>query len=210
MKLFCRKSVAILVLCSFLVQIGLPTRALAHDEGIGGGTSPAPPPPPGGGQGPSRNPSDEDSRIQAATDPADLSRGDFILRRQDIFLPAGRGLSVEIAFTYRSRSAYNGPFGYGWDMTYNRRIRKLSNNNAVVLRGTNRKDEFVFRAPSTYVSPAGVYDALVQNGDGTWTLTSQHGEKEFYDVNGNLARLVDRNANTLTFTYDPAGLLPIT
>ena len=184
--------------------------AWANNEIIPGGTSPAPPPAPGGGQAPANNPSNKEPKVQGATDPVDISRGDFILTRQDLFLPAGRGLSVDLTFTYRSRSAYNGLFGYGWDLSYNRRIRKLANNNLVALRGSNRKDEFTFSPPNTYTAPLGVYDTLVQNGDGTYTLTSKHGDVESYDVNGNLTRLQDRNGNALTFAYDPAGLLPIT
>ncbi len=209
MSRFPKKFIALGITFTWIIQVVLPPAALAFDETLPGGTSPAVPLSPSGGQSPARNPSDEDAKVKKKLDPIDLYLGDFIFTRQDVYLP-GRGLSVDITLLYRSRSAYNGPFGYGWDMSYNKRIKKLANNNLVVLRGTNRKDEFTYSGSATYTSPPGIYDSLVQNADGTYTLTSKHGDKEFYDVNGNLTRMEDRNGNALTFTYDLAGLLPIT
>ena len=191
------------------MQVLLPPLALAHDFAIAGGSSAAQPTPPGIGQPPAQNACHEDPAACGKFDPVDLHRGDFVLRRQDVSLP-GRGLSIDLAFTYRSRSAYNGPFGYGWDMSYNKRLRKLADGNVVLLRGDTRKDEFAFTPPSTYTAPAGVYDTLIQNPDGTWTLTSKHGLQETYDITGNLTAIKDRNGNTLSLAYDPAGLLPIT
>ncbi len=209
MKRWRLKRLAVLVAVAHaLAGFGSVPAALADDFLIFGGVTPSPPPErEGSAQAPVRHSSDQEPLVRAQLDPVDVQRGEFTLTRQDIFWP-GRGLPVDVTFTYRSRNAYNGSFGYGWDMSYNRRVRKLSNNNVVVLRGNSRKDEFVSNQPG-YTAPPGVYDTLVQNADGTYTLTSPHGDKEFYDVNGNLARLQDRNGNALTLTYDPAGLLPV-
>ncbi len=192
-----------------MAQVVLPPAALAFDETLPGGTSPKVTSSPTGGQGPTNWWSALLDKVKSMLDPIDVALGDFVLTRQDVLL-LGRVLPVDMTFTYRSRSGYNGPFGYGWDMSYNKRIKKLSNNNLMLLRGTNRKDEFAHSGSTTYTPPTGVYDTLVQNADGTYTLTSKHGDQEFYDANGNLTKLQDRNGNALTFTYDPAGLLPIT
>ena len=198
---------ALTALC-LLAQALVPPAALAHDFVVAGGVTPGTPGTPQGGQPPTANGSQDHPPVQRATDPVDIFRGDFVLSRQDVLIP-GRGLPVAIAFTYRSRSAFNGPYGYGWDMSYHRRIRKLTNNNLLVLRGDNRKDEFVFSAPNAYTAPPGMYDTLVQNGDGTYTLTSKHGDVEQYDANGVLSQLADRNGNAVTFSYDPVGPLPV-
>lgn len=203
-----RPWIALGTACALILQIVLTPAALAFDETLPGGTSPQLTAPPSGGQGPANWWSVVLDKIKSVLDPVDVHLGDFVLTRQDVLLP-GRGLSVDLTFTYRSRSGYNGPFGYGWDMTYNKRIKKLANNNLVVLRGANRKDEFTISG-SAYSAPSGIYDTLVKNTNGTYTLTSKHGDKEFYDANGNLTRVEDRNGNALTFTYDPAGRLPIT
>ncbi len=200
------RRIAFMMALALFAQLCAPPLALAGAPPQG--SSPSQPSSPNGGQDSSQNPSDQDGQVQRDTDPADLHRGDFILRRQDVVLP-GRGLSVDLTFTYRSRSAYNGPVGYGWDMSYNRRLRKLATNNVVLLRGTNRTDEFTYTA-GTYTAPAGVYDALAQNPDGTAVLTSPHGDKEFYNAAGSLVRIEDRHGNAITLTYDPAGPRDIT
>ncbi len=202
---------ALATACVFILQPLTAPLAWAHDYTFPGGTVPGKPADPDGpltSQPTPNNPSNENPKNP--TDPVELFRGEFVVSRQDLFWP-GRGLAVNLGFNYRSRSSFNGPFGYGWDMSYYRRVRKLINNNALVLRGANRRDEFVWNATTlTYVAPAGIYDTLVQNADGTHTLTSKHGIKEYFNVNGVLTKIVDRNGNTLTFSYDPAGALPIT
>jgi YD repeat-containing protein len=140
------------------------------------------------------------------TDPVDLQRGDFLLTRQDVFLP-GR-IPVDVTFTYRSRSSVNGPYGYGWDMSYHRRVRKLLDGNVVVLRGNGERESWTYQA-GAYVPATGVLGSLTREGNGTWTRKDLHGTTESYDVQGNLAQLADRNGNALTFTYDPAGRLPV-
>ena len=206
--------VALVTALVFSAQVVLPPAALAYHgciPALPGGTSPGQPTSPSGGQGPANWWSAQLEKVKRLLDPIDVHLGDFVLSRQDVFLPAGRGPSVGVAFSYRSRSGYNGPFGYGWDMAYNKRVVKLSNNNLLVWRGTNRRDEFAYDAGTGgYLAPVGIYDLLVRNGDGTYTLTSKHGVKEFYDTTGRLTKREDRNGNALTFSYDPGGLFSIT
>ncbi|MBI4354788.1 MAG: RHS repeat protein, partial [Candidatus Omnitrophica bacterium] len=159
-------------------------------------------------QRPAVNPSHQDREVQQATDPMDIHRGEFVLGRQDLLL-TGRGPAVEITFTYRSRSTTDGPFSYGWETSYRRRIQKLDNNNLVVFRENNRSDEFTFTSPTTYTAPPGVYDTLTKQADGTAVLTSTHGEREVYDTSGKLTRLEDRVGNPLTFTYQGDRLIRI-
>lgn len=52
-----------------------------------------------------------------------------------------------------------------------------------------------------YKAPNGVYDYLMQNTDGSFTLTSKHGIKREFDADGKLVEVRDRNGNTLTFRY---------
>lgn len=142
------------------------------------------------------------------TDPVLLHQGDYRLDSLDLLIPS-RGMPVEIKRTYRSRSRYNGPFGYGWDFNFNIRLRKRSNGDVVILTGDNRRNEFTF-AGTSYQAPPGIYETLVQNPDGSFTLTTKHGEVKEFDTDGKLISMRDRNTNTMTFTYDPAGKLPVT
>ena len=114
------RGLAVATALAVALQSLLPSIVLAHDFSIPGGTSPTPPSNPSGGDSPPRNPSTDHPPVQGDTDPIDIHRGDFVLTRQDLFLP-GRGLSVDLSFTYRSRSGHNSRFGYGWELSYHRR-----------------------------------------------------------------------------------------
>ncbi|MBI2174208.1 MAG: hypothetical protein HYU33_03305, partial [Candidatus Omnitrophica bacterium] len=211
MKLY-RKSKNFLRFLSILISGALSFTQMvpltfAHDFLIPGGTSPTAPQPPSKGQSAAQNACGDDPVAQCMADPVHLDRGEFFIKPTDLIIPV-RGLSIALTRHYRSQSAYNGSLGYGWDFTYNRRLRKLQNGNIVYLSGDNRQDEFIYNA-STYNPSAGVYRSLVQEADGTWTLTDVHGEIQRFDIDGKLTQISDRSGNALTFAYDPAGKLPI-
>ncbi|MBZ0165707.1 MAG: hypothetical protein K8I00_02795, partial [Candidatus Omnitrophica bacterium] len=67
-------------------------------------------------------------------------------------------------------------------------------------RGTGREEEFVYNAGS-YDSPKGVYLNLIQNGNGTWTVTQPNGTNYEFNVAGVLTEISDRNGNAITFAY---------
>lgn len=200
-----------MLLSAALVVVAIPVPpASAHDGFLPGGTVVGPgsgdtdtaeEPPPGdkeGGEG-------DDT---GDTDPLLLHTGDFRLEVRDLIIPA-RGIPIEINRTYRSRSRYNSMFGYGWDFNFNMRLRKRSNGDVVILTGKNRRNEFELEG-GTYQAPPGVYGTLVQNADGSFTLTKKHGEVYAFDVDGKLITISDRNGNAMLFTYDLAGKLPVT
>ena len=136
-------------------------------------------------------------------EPVFLDSGAYGLSATDISIPS-RGLPIIIRRTYRSSSAYNSRLGYGWDLSVNMKIRELADGNALLLDGANRKVQYTLDG-SDYTSPPGRYDTLVKNPDGTFTLTDKHQGRHEFDVNGNLTAIVDRNGNSLTFSYDPGG-----
>jgi RHS repeat-associated protein len=95
-------------------------------------------------------------------------------------------------------------------MSLNRRVRRLANGNVVVLQGTNRRELHTAGPGGVFVPPVDGMSVLVQNPDGTYTLTSKHGGRETYDINGNLSRIEDKSGDAILLTYDPVGLLPVT
>lgn len=141
--------------------------------------------------------------VQQAADPVYLVTGDLIRERQDLLLP-GRLLDLDITFVYRSRSAYNGPYGYGWDMAYNVRLKRLENGNALILTGSNRDEEYTWiPGIASYQTPPLVYWTLKLNPDGTHTRTFRDGLRQSFDLNGCLTRVEDRFGNAISFTYTP-------
>jgi len=183
-----------------LTQVLSPLEA--HDFDVPGGETASLPSNPNPGQTPCQG--DSESCGTNPVDPVYLDRGEFIYRSTDLMLP-GRGINLELKREYRSNSAYHSQFGYGWDINYNMKIRKMSDGSFTFLTGTNRKEGIQAGGQG----PAGFYDTLEVQPNGTYILTRKNGDKVFFNADGNATRMEDRFGNFLTFTYDPAGKLPL-
>jgi RHS repeat-associated protein len=64
--------------------------------------------------------SNTDSK-DAGVDPVNPWNGEFVINEPDLELP-GYGVPFTFVRTYRSRVDYDGPLGFGWDHSYNRRL----------------------------------------------------------------------------------------
>jgi RHS repeat-associated protein len=141
--------------------------------------------------------------------PVNVHSGEEFYACVDLFIP-GRGMNLEIQHLYQSGFHSNTNFGFGWSINYYERVQALSDGNVMITRGAGRQDIFISSGNGVYLAPAGIFEALQQNADGTWTLTMSQGEKHNFNINGTLSTIVDRNNNTITFAYDAAGLVPTT
>jgi RHS repeat-associated protein len=189
--------------CFLLLILTITLPLLAHDYYRDGGQTP---------EGP-KKPGFWDKILKLLSiggDPVHLKCGEYYLSTTDITIQ-GRVTGVAVERNYSSKSEYNSRFGYGWDMNYNMKVRKLHDpNTLVLLTGRNRTLDYTFDpVESKYKAPAGLYDYIVENQDGTYTLVQKHGTELDFDINGNLTEIVDRNGNSITFTYDSNGLLPL-
>ena len=142
-----------------------------------------------------------------STDPVTLT-GEFNCYARDMVIK-GRAMDVVIERNYRS-DANDGVggwrFGYSWDMSYNIKVRPLSDPGMIRLfDGTNRPIIYQRVAgsnPETYLPPAGRYDRIVKNGNGTYTLTEKDGREYKFNTHNDIERIEDRNGNAITFGYD--------
>ncbi len=148
--------------------------------------------------------------VSTGGDPVLLSNGEFILSVTDLAI-SGRVLPVQIVRTYGSRRQYNGRFGYGWDMNYNMKMRRLTDPNVVVfLDGQGNKREYrrLDTDPNVLMRDSDLSTRLHDNNK-VLTLKTKTGIEYLFDPNGNLSKIFDENGNALTFTYDCRGRLPI-
>jgi RHS repeat-associated protein len=142
-----------------------------------------------------------------STDPVTLT-GEFNCYARDMVIK-GRAMDVAIERNYRS-DANDGVggwrFGYSWDMSYNIKVRPLSDPDMIRLfDGTNRPmiyQRIAGSNPATYLPPAGRYDRIVKNGSGTYTLTEKDGREYKFNAHNDIERIEDRNGNAITFGYD--------
>ena len=207
-----KEMVSFFVICFFLLEVVAIPPLYAFHTGAGdmhGGTSvgETAPDPEKGQEEPGN---DAKNNPGEAGDPVSLENGEFVYTKDDLLIPA-RGLNIHISHSYRNRRNFNGRWGYGWFFNYDIKLKKLENNNLLLLDGTGRKDEFIYNGPDAdYTPPSGLYEIIQENEDGTYTRILRHGQKYHFNINGSLTKIEDRNGNSLTFDYDPAGKLPVT
>ncbi len=146
-------------------------------------------------------------------DPVFMSNGEYGLSATDIIIP-GKVLPVIITRTYGSKREYNSHFGYGWDMNYNMKVRRLADTNSVILLdGGGYRREY-----TRDVSDPNIYERSEDKGtyfdydsvNETFTLVNKSGMEYAFDPNnGNLSSITDKNGNRINFEYDSSGLMPI-
>lgn len=150
--------------------------------------------------------------VSIIADPVFTSNGEYSLSVTDIVIP-GRVLPVQVTRTYGSRREYNGRFGYGWDINYNMKVRKMTDPNFVVfLDGKSGRREYLRDSndPNMYVRNEDWSDYLyLDTATECFTLIKKSGIDYNFNIYGNLSSIIDENGNQIQFTYDPNGLLPI-
>jgi len=144
-------------------------------------------------------------------DPVIQGTGEYHLTVRDFVIP-GRVFPIEIVRTYRNQSKFDSPYGYGWDINYNKRIIKMPENNAIILSGGHGSALEYSRVetgnPNVYVSPKGYFNSILEYADGNSILVEKYGEKSLFASNGTLTEIQDRTGNNMmTFTYDTKGRL---
>ncbi len=142
-------------------------------------------------------------------DPVIARTGELIIEETDLRIP-GRGIDFAFTRTYRSRFNFDGPIGHNWDHNYNERLI-LTELNGDILRqtGGGRSDRYRNIGNGRYRAPAGYYDEINSNPDGTYTLRDRYGYKRHFGGAGRLIGHEDRNGNSLSFGYDEDGQLTL-
>ncbi len=155
-------------------------------------------------------PSAFENKVNNSTggDPVALNNGEYTHSTTD-FVIKGKALDVEIIRTYGSRREYNGRFGYGWDMNYNMKVRRLKDSTKVILLdGAGNRREFSEGETNKFYRSADRSEYLLFNGeeeDFPFTLVRKHGIDYNFDSNGNLKEIVDRHGNKIIFEYEQSG-----
>ncbi len=108
--------------------------------------------------------------------------GGYTTSATDLALP-GRKLGLAFTRWYNSGDPLPSPLGPGWTHSFNWKLLESPATDYVELRrGDGRVDRFTKNADQTYSAPLGVFDTLVRNGDGSFTLTTPAQTK--FDLRG--------------------------
>ena len=141
-------------------------------------------------------------------DPVNIANGN-LLQTDDDLTVATSGLPVSIKRHYNSFSDYNGPFGYGWSHTYDEEVTENLDESLTYKAGDGGKYTYTKNGDDSYKRPLGIYSDLIKSASG-YTLTEKDGTQHVFNTQGRLTSMVDRNANTLTFTYSGNEMIEIT
>jgi len=135
-------------------------------------------------------------------EPVYLSNGEYEYQTTD-FTIAGRKLPVKIVRTYGSKREYNSQFGYGWDINYNMKVRRLVDPNVVILldgKGFKREYTADSADPNVFIRQNDLSNYLSYY-DGTFTLIEKSGIEYGFNAKGNLSTITDENENYITISY---------
>lgn len=117
---------------------------------------------------------------------------------------------IEITRKYDSQSDFDSPLGYGWVFLHDRRLYEYPDGSVVLRHGCGARDRFVFSG-GAHVTPAGgVLGTLIENPDGSFQLTYNNGDRDFFDNQGRLTAAQDNQGNRHEYSYDSRGKLPLT
>lgn len=125
-----------------------------------------------------------------------------------LFSWKGRGgMPIDFTLYHNSETNYNDELGHGWSWTYDDYIN-VSGSVATVHYGDGTSIPFTSTgspppgSPTTYTAPAGIFDTLVKNTSGTYTLTDKNQTVYQYNSAGFCTSITDRNGNAITFTLN--------
>ncbi|MDB6034872.1 MAG: wapA, partial [Verrucomicrobiales bacterium] len=127
----------------------------------------------------------------------------------DLQVP-GRGLHFEFKRTYRSRTGQFTTMGNNWDHCYNIHIEPDGSNMAI-YDGTGRRDLYLGQTNGTFSRSEFFSEGAFSNNvfiltfpdTGRWEFNPFDGSVK----SGKIARMLDRNGNTMLFNYDNQGRL---
>jgi len=136
-----------------------------------------------------------------------LASLNFVLEDKDIAY-ADIGRAIEIERSYNAYSTYQGIFGRGWTFNYGVYLVADVSGNIAVMRGSGAEKLFTRQSNGTYTPPKGVYDKLIKNADGTYSLWSKENRLTYaFTAAGVLNSVIDTNNNSVTLAYDGSGRL---
>ncbi|MDF2836649.1 MAG: hypothetical protein K0Q63_2289, partial [Paenibacillus sp.] len=137
-------------------------------------------------------------------DPINLATGDFIFSHSNMSLSAI--MPLDFTLTYHSRDKYNGAVGVGWHHSFDWRLVPYGEDALKVISPEGAQYVFEEMSDGHYRTPAGTYETLTRNADGTFQMATPQRTAYTFREDGNLLRITDANGNRINLTYEGAVL----
>ncbi len=123
-------------------------------------------------------------------------------------LSGGQSPGLALTLYYRSIQAAPSTIGNGWSHSYETSLTSGAGSSKILW--LNGKRHIYNNYSGSYVAPKGDYSTLVQNSDSSFTITEKDGLKRNFDATGRATAIIDRNNNTLSFSYTDGKLSSVT
>ena len=116
------------------------------------------------------------------------------------------GYDIDFSRTYNSRSDKTSVFGRGWAFSYEGSVQDslYSADTKEVRLPDGSVQTFKMNSDGTFAANDS-HNTLVQNPDGTYILTSKQQDIFYFDSNGHLVKMQDKNGNSVTVSVDSEG-----
>ena len=140
-------------------------------------------------------------------DPIDSASGAQIIEKSVFKLKGAQFLEFKVS--YNSMILNKGALGVGWNHNFEMSLEKLENNDIIVHWNTNRGNLFKKQADNEYISTefAVRHHSLVQNEDGTYTLTSNDHMFYIFSSSGQLIKEGTGHGLAFDLSYNNEGKL---
>lgn len=145
------------------------------------------------------------------TDPIYLFSGEYYDYVTDMRIK-GRGFDFVWERSYRSKIGVSSAQGVNWDFSYNRSISHAPGLGLYLRDGRNRLDKYIQRLSGVW-GRSEFFNSLRILPSQQFSLTEADRTQwnfngfKLSSSDGKLASIVDRNGNTMTFSYDAQGRL---
>ena len=138
-------------------------------------------------------------------DPVNLATGSFYETTQDLHIAGRGGFDLVFSRSYNSQDKYfqsGAPLGFGWTHSFNARWIGDPSTSVTVLFEDGHGETYTANGDTTFAAEAAIFNELVENPDGSLTLTRKNQSRYELDSAGRLAAIADRNGNTVACGYD--------
>jgi len=147
--------------------------------------------------------------------PCYVATGIYARDAVDLTIPTAGSFSLIASRLYDSSRITDGPLGLGWSSSLTPRLYYVTylfsapstySHEADVVLPDGVLYRFTMDGSGAFSPPAGRYEKLVRNTDGTYSLTLGHTRSVYaFAPDGSLTSLTDDFGNVITWTYDSAG-----
>ena len=127
--------------------------------------------------------------LPAWWDPINLATGDFSFHHTNLTLQAMMPLEFKVA--YHSRHNYDGSLGVGWHHSWEWHLERSEGEVMSVITPEGGRYTYVPTENGQYRAPAGGFDQLIKQSDGTFLLTTPQQLRYLFRQDGLLSSLTD-------------------